>query len=452
MIYKAILQNPEVALTAIEMIRNAKHLFSREELDNFEYIADTTRRTGKCPSLDYFCQERDLEIRKCREITESEVVDIVLNEIEERTNLVKSNRLMELANGITKSGITDDVYQQIRELTEVRSDNSYEDPFDTAALKYDSLKERSAGLVTGVRAIDEKIGGMNPGSFNTIFAYVANFKTTWATNIAYKNSWDLGYNIVYFSLEVASENLMWNILSRHSFKTHLDKFPFIPHERIRFGSLSEKEDKFLKEEVIPDFRNNGKGKLYIVDESDLNDHTFLGLERKMRELDEKCKKDTGHGIDAVVIDQANLFKFSTSKSGIAMSSENSVVNAYSSFFRQQAVSFLGSKRKICVVMLAQANREGYKRAQKNEGRYDLRSIAEANELERASWRVFSAYSTESMKEAKECKVQILKNRSGLTMEDPVVIYVEPECCVFGDDVQGFNQIVDVDDFTDLFGE
>ena len=108
-------------------------------------------------------------------------------------------------------------------------------------------------------------------------------------------------------------------------------------------------------------------------------------------------------------------------------------------------------RKLAVIILAQTNREGWKRAVKNKGRYDLRALAEANELERASQLILMVYTDDNMKMAKEASVQLLKNRSGVTAPDPISIFVDPEAYVAGEEMEGFNDMINMNELEDVFG-
>ena len=88
-----------------------------------------------------------------------------------------------------------------------------------------------------------------------------------------------------------------------------------------------------------------------------------------------------------------------------------------------------------MILLAQLNREGWKKANRNEGAYDITALADANELERGSFRVFTIYTNENMKARGSAQVQILKNRSGQTMYEPAQISVIP-AATFSDEEIG----------------
>ena len=71
--------------------------------------------------------------------------------------------------------------------------------------------------MTGVSEIDSKIGGLSYGSLNVVLGYTGQFKSLWLLNMAYNNTYNLGYNVCFISLEVSKRDILWNLLSRHSY-------------------------------------------------------------------------------------------------------------------------------------------------------------------------------------------------------------------------------------------
>jgi len=406
---------------------------------------------GTCPTVQQFLQKYSGTVfsGSFSLLSEDSILSSIALLANERRNIEMSRDLMSIANEITTKGLTETLYKKLSNTVAgaiTTKTEAYYDPLENAPDLYEALLLQGEGMKFGVDIIDKAIGGIQPGSVNVVFAYTGHYKTLSAVNFAYSNSFKRGFNVVYISLEVVKRDLTWNIYSRHSFDMHSSKFTYLPHDKMRNGQLTEKEKAFLYDDVIPDFNNNKKGRLYILDETDFDTITYLGFEKRFREMEDLAISQTGKGIDCIVVDHVGLLKFNEKDLGF----EGSVINAWVSFFRQQCIDFLGTGRPIAIMLLSQANREGWKRAVKNEGRYDLRAISEANELERAAWRVFSIFTDENMKESKEAKVQCLKNRTGMTVMDPVVIFVDPVCYTFGDVGEGFNDSLSVDSLTDIF--
>jgi len=256
---------------------------------------------------------------------------------------------------------------------------------------------------------------------------------------------------VIISLELPKEHIMYNVLSRHSFRNKFTEYPYIGHSRMKKYGLDDDEEEFVFGEVLEDFEENKEGELVILDETDFKNFNFADIRKRLETVDDKIDG----GIDAIIWDHANLFKFSGQQGRM---SQYDVINEYVSFIRELSIKWLkdeetGDYRQLTNIILAQANRQGYIKANKDgAGRYDLTAIAEANELERAAYRIFSIYTNENLKQSKEAKVQILKNRSGPTLYDPTSIFADPVPYVVGEDVEGFSETIAESDFDSVFDD
>ena len=129
----------------------------------------------------------------------------------------------------------------------------------------------------------------------------------------------------------------------------------------------------------------------------MDSYSLFSLESKLSDINKLSKEQTGNGIDLVVVDHAQLLKFSKDMSSAGL--ETSVINMYVSFFRQQCMNFVKEKRNIAVLMLSQANRGGWEDAVRHQGTYTLTALADANELERASSLVMSVFSSDPLKQS-----------------------------------------------------
>ena len=300
------------------------------------------------------------------------------------------------------------------------------------------------GFQTGVTEIDKRTGGLHLGSVNTIMGYAGSGKTTWGVNIAY-NSLQEGYNVLYLSLEVSKEHILYDLLSRHSNESQF-KGKIIKHRNIKQRNLKKDEEEFLWNTIYPDFLKT-KGKIYIVDETDLDNYSAYTLENKFREIDKLAQEETGKGISLVFVDHAQLLKFEKS---IQSRDEFSTINYYVSFFRQQAVNFIKEKRPACFVVLSQTNRDGWKYAARHEGNYQLNALAEANELERASSIVLSIFTDEVMMNSNQALVKVCKSRDTGAMEEAVSTDIFPESYLLGDYSTGVPQDMANISMDDLF--
>ena len=64
--------------------------------------------------------------------------------------------------------------------------------------------------------------------------------------------------------------------------------------------------------------------------------------------------------------------------------------------------------------------------------------------------VMFIYTNEEMKESKEATVQILKNRNGRTIDEPLSVYADGETYVFGDEMEGFTSVISTSEMDDIF--
>lgn len=264
--------------------------------------------------------------------------------------------------------------------------------------------------------------------------------TTMSLNIAHLNAYELGYNICYLSLETPKEDINWNLLSCHSYSTKFQRYNFVSHVKMRWGTMTADEEDFIFNEVEPDLKNDyiddegntrKRGKVIILDESDFKTFSFGEISSVIEKVDDKL----GGKLDCVIVDYIQLCKFSGQ--GVTYDA-NSQINSYVTFFRRLAQNFKkeikedGTEevRQLTMILLAQINRSSWQKASRNDGRYDITCLADANELERGSARVFTTYTSEDLKARKSAQVQILKNRAGQTMYDPVTVYADGEAYVF----------------------
>lgn len=345
--------------------------------------------------------------------------------------------LMNLSNKISTEGLTGEILDEILGITKVETvDSTYKSILgDLKEIYQESLSVK--GIYTGVSQIDERTGGLQPGTFNTLAGFAGAGKTTAAVNICY-NAMKEEKNVCYITLEVPKIDMHYNFLSRHSFEKGSKK-P-ISHSDIKQKKLSKEDANYLFDEVLVDFTKKMGDHIYILDETDFEAYTFRAFESKIKECDAIATEKTGHGIDLLVIDQAQLLKFG---GGVDQAgNETSVINLYVSFFRQQAINFLHSKKPCTVLMLSQINRDGFNYASKHNGKYTLTNLAEANELERASAMVIALYTDESLKASKQVSLQLLKSRNGETIVDPVISFMDPVYYVFGSDISSNGAMFD----------
>lgn len=459
-VFKSILGKAKdevsVVLETLSLQENQQFL-SVQEKDVVRFLSQSAQATTLTPSEELFLKkfpEFTVPFSKESGISSMADVSVQLSLIfNKRHNQRVSSELMKIATSVVENGLTHEDAVKIGSL--VQEDKTEEVDVTKSADQfrefYEKKKQLPAGLQFFVKEIDQKVGGIAPGMCCTIGGYTGAGKSTFAINIAYQNAKQNKYNICYISMEMTKEDVLFDLLCRHSTDKKFDKFPYIGHQKIRTCTMTSEEEDYLMNTVLPDYYQTG-GMITILDETDFKSLTKVELRQKLEQVDDEMIAKTGYPLDAVFWDHMNLFKFSGSGK---TQSEGAAINEYVSYVRQLGLNFrrdstTGEKRKLAMFMLAQINREGWKRAVKNKGAYDLRSLADANELERASAVVVSIFTDDDLKGAKEATACLLKNRNGAPIGSTVSLYADMEAYLVGDEMAGFNDVMTVSDVENVF--
>ena len=277
---------------------------------------------------------------------------------------------------------------------------------------------------TGLEPIDNLCEGIPDGSVTVIMGGTGSFKTMTTTNICY-NAMIKGKNICYLSLEVSKMHMYSNIISRHSMCGKYSKGLF--HKKIKNKELT-KEEYSIMESIDEDLRSQ-PGAFTIIDETDIKTFDIAGFQEIISQVDKNFIEKKGHGVDILVVDHAQLLKFSGNS---RMNDPYLIVNYYISWFRQQSLNFLGQGRPISVIIVSQASRQGIEYANKHSGTYLLSHVAEANEIERSASYVISVFADDNSRSSNELYVQLLKSRNSETMTEALPIKINPAYYVIGD--------------------
>lgn len=461
-VIRSILGQPyEVVRPVLETTQSPEiqEILSNQEKDLFKFISNTAKASTQTPSEELFLKkfpEYTVPLQKQSVLSIADAIvqtSIVLNK---RKNQSISSKLMTLATKVAEHGLSREDADKITSLVQEEKGEEEVDVTESAETFrefYEKKKQLPAGLQFFVKDIDEKVGGLAPGMCGVIGGYTGAGKSTLAINIAYANAKQNKYNICYISMEMTKEDVLFDLFSRHSYEKKFDKFPFIGHQKIRQCTMSQEEEAYLMDVVAPDYFATG-GQIKILDETDFKSMSKLEVRRKLEEVDDEMMQKTGYPLDAVVWDHMNLFKFNGSSLSKG-SSEGAQINEWVSYVRQLALNFrrdpqTGEKKKLAMIMLAQINRDGWKRAVKNKGAYDLRALADANELERAATVVLTIFTDDDLKGAKEAVACLLKNRNGAPLGTTVSLFADFEAYVVGDEMAGFNDVMTVSDVESVF--
>ena len=211
-------------------------------------------------------------------------------------------------------------------------------------------------------------------------------------------------------------------------RVSVDKGKNIKAQQIANNKLNQEEKEILFKDVLP-FLKSQPGQLHIISEKDLISYETTEFERQLKMVDDSIKKEKGDesGVDIIVIDHVQLLKF-----GSDVTDEYRVLNSYVSFFRRQALSFLGTGKEIIVILLSQVNREGIAYAKKHHGQYLMQHIAEGSEIERSSSYIITVYTDGMAQITKLLTLSALKLRGSQLPLDVINIFANGEYYQVGD--------------------
>lgn len=429
-----------IDLIGILLDKQNSQFYSKTEIEYIEWFNNSVQGTQSnvLPSETFFIKAYpDLEFQLKRE-TALNIQDLTVYIhcfIKERRALTQSKVLMDIAGKVQAGTATDEDLYRATELrnTDVNVDVDRDSvgTLDNFLKEVEEHSKLPQGIMTGLAEIDEYIGGLVPGTMSVVMGFTSQGKSLLANNIAY-NAVKQGYNVIVLSLEISKLDCMFNFLSRHSNDKKFAKYDYIPAREARLNKLKPEMLDYLKTVVAPDFYSL-PGKLRILDETNFGNYTFSEIKNLLLSVDDGFLKQTGKGVDLIIVDHAQLLKFG----GNAKTDTYTIMNEYISFFRRISLNFKkenGVSRGTHVMMVSQTNRSGWADADKEggnknpelKGMYKLTALAEANELERAANIVLSIYTNVALRQAKECRCCILKNRNGQISDIPMCIEFYPE--------------------------
>lgn len=427
----------ETYLPVINMLKQGLQDYdyqTTEIINKYTWLIENNLN-GKVPSIELLVREfPNLNFSNIQIINDpSEVADYVYMYIAQKKRRFISNKLLNLSDKVRTQGFTDDDITDVyKYLSESETDNNYKSVADKEV--FQDLYEKQAQL-KGISflspELDQLTGGIMPGQICTILGAPGSMKTTYSSNIAY-NAMREGKNILYLSLEEQPMQLLSKWLSRCS----LDINKPLKQKDIVQRTLDEKQKAILFSEVFEKFKSY-EGKLYIVGEQDLSDYSLSTLEAKFKEVDKLAREETDHGIDLIVVDHIQLLKFAVSGLDTI-----STINMYVSFFRQQSLSWLHEKRNVSIILLSQANREGYSYAQKNSGAYLSQHVAEGSEVERASSYIISVYTDAMSQVTNQLTLCAVKLRGSALPPSVIPIYEDGSVYQVGELNRTFADISD----------
>ena len=295
-------------------------------------------------------------------------------------NTIDTAKLNDLST--TGQDIIEDSEKLLYELAEkgtfysslISFDKALRQTIDMASAAYKN-EEGIVGVPTGLRDLDDRLGGLHKSDLIIIAGRPGMGKTALATNIAFNAAQKLQDNgkekasVAFFSLEMSSEQLSTRILAEQS---------KIKSNDIRRGRISDEQfDRFLETS-----KNISELPLYIDETPALTIAAMSNRARRIKRL---------HGLDLIIVDYIQLMRGSLNYKDGRVQEVSEIT---------QGLKAIAKELSIPVVALSQLSRQVEQRDNKKPQLSDLR---ESGSIEQDADVVMFVYRESYYLENKEPK-------------------------------------------------
>ena len=282
LIYKGLLANP---ITLKNYFEN-----ENDDLNVPEYLIKITKfSTSSRQAIEYSKIIYDMFVRReLIKISENIIDTAKLNDININGKSIIENSERILYDLAEKGSFNANI---------IKFDEAVRQTIDMASSAYKN-EEGIVGVPTGLRDLDDRLGGLHKSDLVIIAGRPAMGKTALATNIAFNAATNIQKTnrkscIAFFSLEMSSEQLSTRILAEQS---------RIKSNDIRRGKISEEQF----EQFLETSKNISELPLYIDETPAISIASLSNRARRIKRL---------YGLDMVVIDYIQLMRATNFKEG-----------------------------------------------------------------------------------------------------------------------------------------
>ncbi len=278
LIYKGMLANP---ITLKNYFEDEK-----DDLNVPEYLIKITKfSTSVRQAVEYSKIIYDMFVRReLIKISEQTIDSAKLNDLDTNGQTIIENSERLLFDLAEKGSFNSSL---------IKFDEAMKQTIEMASAAYKN-EEGIVGVPTGLRDLDDKLGGLHQSDLIIIAGRPSMGKTSLATNIAFNAAQKLQDNgkkssIAFFSLEMSSEQLSTRIISEQA---------RISSNDIRRGRISDDQfDKFLETS-----KNISELPLYIDETPAISIAALSNRARRIKRL---------FGLDMIVVDYIQLMRGTT---------------------------------------------------------------------------------------------------------------------------------------------
>ena len=363
LVYKGMLANP---ITLKNYFEDEK-----DDLNVPEYLVKITKfSTSVRQAVEYSKIIYDMFVRReLIKISEQTIDSAKLNELDTNGQTIIENSERLLFDLAEKGSFNSSL---------VKFDEAMKQTIEMASAAYKN-EEGIVGVPTGLRDLDDKLGGLHRSDLIIIAGRPSMGKTSLATNIAFNAAQKLQdsgkkSSIAFFSLEMSSEQLSTRIISEQA---------RISSNDIRRGRISDEQfDKFLETS-----KNIADLPLYIDETPAISIAAMSNRARRIKRL---------FGLDMIVVDYIQLMRGTTfNKDGRVQ--EISQIT--------QGLKAIAKELSVPVVALSQLSRQV---EQRDDHKPQLSDLRESGSIEQDADVVMFVYREGyylSRKEPREATVE-----------------------------------------------
>ncbi len=346
LIYKGMLANP---ITLKNYFENEK-----DDLNIPEYLVKITKfSTSIRQAIEYSKIIYDMFVRReLIKISEQTIDNAKLNDLETNGQTIIENSEKLLFDLAEKGSFNSSL---------IKFDEAMKQTIEMASAAYKN-EEGIVGVPTGLRDLDDRLGGLHQSDLIIIAGRPSMGKTSLATNIAFNAAQKLQTSgkkstVAFFSLEMSSEQLSTRILAEQA---------RIRSNDIRRGRISDEQfDKFLETS-----KNISELPLYIDETPALSIAAMSNRARRIKRL---------FGLDMIIVDYIQLMR-GTSFNKDGRVQEISQIT--------QGLKAIAKELSIPVVALSQLSRQV---EQRDDHKPQLSDLRESGSIEQDADVVMFVY-------------------------------------------------------------
>ena len=346
LVYKGMLANP---ITLKNYFEN-----ENDDLDVPEYLVKITKfSTSVRQAIEYSKIIYDMFVRReLIKISEQTIDNAKINDLNTNGQNIIENSERLLFDLAEKGSFNSSI---------VKFDEALKQTIEMASAAYKN-EGGIVGVPTGLRDLDDKLGGLHQSDLIIIAGRPSMGKTSLATNIAFNAAKHIQDNskkssVAFFSLEMSSEQLSTRILSEQA---------RIGSNDIRRGRISDEQfDQFLETS-----KNITELPLFIDETPAISIAAMSNRARRIKRL---------HGLDMIVVDYIQLMKGTTNNKDGRVQEISQIT---------QGLKAIAKELGVPVVALSQLSRQV---EQRDDHKPQLADLRESGSIEQDADVVMFVY-------------------------------------------------------------